>query len=450
MKTLLLLLLAAPFAGAADIPQWVRDAAAQKPPAYPPKVTMVVLLDDEQLTVEPDGRRTVRERGAIRFLQDRHNEASAYRTYDRKADRIRDFQAWLVTSDGSATAYGKNDIVDQVVDASNTYDDLRARRVDCTNAPRDSVFAWEIVKEEKSVFTQDEFAFQGASPVLVSRYTLTLPTGWEVKDVLVNHAPLKPAVSGSTYVWELRDLPWIEGESHRPRTSALAPRLLLSWIPGAGADPSLHTVRTWTELSTWFTPNADAAAAVTPEIQAKADELTRGKSTEAEKIGALGRFAQQVNYVSIETNISKASGYIPRPAAKTLTRNYGDCKDKATLMRALLGAIGIGSHLVSISATDRRYVREEWPSPQPVQPRHPGHPRFACHHAAGHHRQPHAGAAALLRPHQRTDAARRPAGERAGRLGAGGSRREGPTGPRAAAAGGQQPSGNFRYLHHDG
>ena len=34
-------------------PQWVRDAAAQSTKTYPPKVEVVILLQEEQLTVDP-------------------------------------------------------------------------------------------------------------------------------------------------------------------------------------------------------------------------------------------------------------------------------------------------------------------------------------------------------------------------------------------------------------
>jgi hypothetical protein len=46
-----------------------------------------------------------------------------------------------------------------------------------------------------------------------------------------------------------------------------------------------------------------------------------------------------------------------------LSRNYGDCKDKATLLRALLKAVGIDSYMVALYKGDREYVRKEWPSP---------------------------------------------------------------------------------------
>jgi hypothetical protein len=46
-----------------------------------------------------------------------------------------------------------------------------------------------------------------------------------------------------------------------------------------------------------------------------------------------------------------------------LARNYGDCKDKATLMRALLKAAGIDAYPLVIYSGDRTYVRQEWASP---------------------------------------------------------------------------------------
>jgi len=45
------------------------------------------------------------------------------------------------------------------------------------------------------------------------------------------------------------------------------------------------------------------------------------------------------------------------------SKNYGDCKDKANLMRALLKSLGIESHPVIIYSGDPNYVRQEWPSP---------------------------------------------------------------------------------------
>ncbi len=45
-------------------------------------------------------------------------------------------------------------------------------------------------------------------------------------------------------------------------------------------------------------------------------------------------------------------------------KNYGDCKDKANLMRALLKSLGVESYPVLIFSGDPNRVEPEWPSPQ--------------------------------------------------------------------------------------
>jgi hypothetical protein len=45
-------------------------------------------------------------------------------------------------------------------------------------------------------------------------------------------------------------------------------------------------------------------------------------------------------------------------------KSYGDCKDKANLMRAMLKVVGITAIPVSIYSGDPNYVRAAWPSPQ--------------------------------------------------------------------------------------
>ena len=92
-------------------------------------------------------------------------------------------------------------------------------------------------------------------------------------------------------------------------------------------------------------------------------QLTANTPAEIEKIKAIAAFTQQTNYVEVALNITRGGGYTPHRADETLTKNYGDCKDKATLMRALLKAVGIEAYLTAIRAFDRTYVRPEWASP---------------------------------------------------------------------------------------
>jgi hypothetical protein len=137
----------------------------------------------------------------------------------------------------------------------------------------------------------------------------------------------------------------------------------LTYYPPSGNRASFPSLNNWAAVSRWVSGLVDPAAEATDAIRAKARELAEKSSGELDKIRAIASFVQQTNYVEISLNITKGGGYTPRPAEETLAKNYGDCKDKVTLMRALLKAVGIESYLTTIFYGDRQFVHSEWPSP---------------------------------------------------------------------------------------
>ena len=59
-------------------------------------------------------------------------------------------------------------------------------------------------------------------------------------------------------------------------------------------------------------------------------------------------FAQrEIRYVGLELGIG---GYQPHPAPQIFAHRYGDCKDKATLVSAMLSEIGVESYYVVINS----------------------------------------------------------------------------------------------------
>ena len=364
MRMIALALFLASALMAEDVPDWVREVAAQQSPGYPSKVGTVTLLQDVTLTIGKDGRQTTHERGVEKILQRGAGIPGAYCFYDPRSGKVHEFKAWLVPASGKPTVFGKNAVLDQDLSNKYEYDEERVKVIEPGgNLAPGSVFAWEIVDEEKTVFTGDEHSFQGADPVLLSRYTLSLPAGWVASGTVFNHEPVQPQVIGTTYTWELRNLPWIEPEEHSPEFHSLAPRLGVNYYPEDTVRLGLMPVRKWRDVSVWQASLMDPAAAVTDAIRAKAIELTRGAVTELDKIRAIGAFVQKTSYVVVEINLARGGGYAPHSAGQVLERNYGDCKDKATLMRALLKAAGIDSYPVGIYQGDRQFVRPEWPSP---------------------------------------------------------------------------------------
>ncbi|HEX3880863.1 MAG TPA: DUF3857 domain-containing protein, partial [Bryobacteraceae bacterium] len=360
----LLLALSLPLAAGKDLPSWIQEAAHRPMPSYSSKVTQEVLFSEERLAVAPDGKRSMTERQAIRILQTSKHSLFAARTYNTKTGRIRDFRAWMLPTSGSVVEYDKKRIVDVALDQQGSYDEARAKVIECDpNSSPGTIFAYEVTEDEDTIFTTYHYAFQDADPTAVSRFVLTLPAAWEENGILFNHAPVAPQTSGNTYTWELRDLPWIEAQDYGPGMHDLAPRLGVTYFPASTPNHALTPLKDWTSVSSWFARFADPAAALTPPVSSKTSELTRAAANDMDRIRALAKFVQQTNYVSVQMNIEHGGGYTPRPATDVLQKNYGDCKDKATLLRALLKGAGIDSYAVSLYSGDRDYVKREWASP---------------------------------------------------------------------------------------
>ncbi len=114
------------------------------------------------------------------------------------------------------------------------------------------------------------------------------------------------------------------------------------------------TLKGWDEVARWYGSVQAEGARITPEIEQLAANLTQGKSTPQQKVDAIYQYvAQKVRYVALEFGLS---GYQAHPASHVLKNGYGDCKDKAQLIVALLGAVGLTAFpaLVRAGATRSR------------------------------------------------------------------------------------------------
>ncbi|HEY6443288.1 MAG TPA: DUF3857 domain-containing protein [Candidatus Acidoferrales bacterium] len=125
------------------------------------------------------------------------------------------------------------------------------------------------------------------------------------------------------------------------------------------ADGQLTTFQSWDSLGQWFHSMFAPRAVPTQEIQAKATELTRGATTESEKIHAIYAFVStRYRYIGIALGIGRMQ---PHPAADVLSNGYGDCKDKHTLLSSLLAAAGITAYPALINSQTK--IDPDIPSP---------------------------------------------------------------------------------------
>ena len=124
-------------------------------------------------------------------------------------------------------------------------------------------------------------------------------------------------------------------------------------------DVQFSSFQSWDEVGRWYWNLQKERIEPSPAVRAKAAELTKGLSDDAAKIQALYSFVStQYRYIGIAFGIGR---YQPHAADDVLSNNYGDCKDKHTLLAALLDATGITLHPALISA--ERKLDPDVPSP---------------------------------------------------------------------------------------
>jgi Domain of Unknown Function with PDB structure (DUF3857)/Transglutaminase-like superfamily len=348
-----------------EVPGWLKQAASTNPPAYDKKVNAVVLHDESRKTVDEEGRITTVTYHAVRILtREGRGEAVARAVYNTDSEKVKEIRAWLIRPGGEAKNYGKKETIDLALVENDVYNEARSRIISASDdADAGCVFGYEVTTEKRSDFSQFVWYFQSDIPVLLSRVTVALPNGWRAESVTFNNAKIEPAVSGTVYTWELRDLPFIESEPAGPELPNIAPRIAISIYPPSGKATALRTFANWKDVSLYTSELSDTQAGYNEVMAAKALELTADSKTEYERIKAIGRYAQNVNYISIQIGTGRGGGYRPHLASEVFSKNYGDCKDKANLMRALLRALKIEAYPVVIYSGDPNYVRQEWPSP---------------------------------------------------------------------------------------
>ena len=124
-------------------------------------------------------------------------------------------------------------------------------------------------------------------------------------------------------------------------------------------DVQITTFASWEEVGHWYAALEKDRRVPSQEVRAKAEALTKGLHSDLEKTEALYDFvAQNFRYVSLSLGLAR---YQPQAAADVLHNQYGDCKDKNTLLAALLEAEGLHSSSVLINSF--RKLDPDVPSP---------------------------------------------------------------------------------------
>lgn len=346
-------------------PSWMKQATAVSLPSYENEVSAVVLHNEQIVSLSNDGMQITTQNYAVKILtREGRRNAIARAFYLVSSGKVREIEGWLIRQDGTVKNYDRKSILDIISDPDDIYNEYRMKVIDgSSDADAGMIFGYTVVSEDRPLYYQERWLSQRDLPTIVSRYTLNLPSGWKASGVTFNSAPITPQINGTSYTWELRNLPFIKREPMGPSVLNIAPWVAITYSPENAAQSGSKVFTNWAEVSRWTSTLYEPQVIVDDAVAAKAQELTANAKTELEKIRAIASFVQNLQYISIDINVGAGNGYRPRPSNLVLSRGYGDCKDKANLMRALLKSLKIEAYPIAIFSGDPTFVREEWASP---------------------------------------------------------------------------------------
>ncbi len=192
-----------------------------------------------------------------------------------------------------------------------------------------------------------------------SVFEVDLPPGWQHAELWHNYKGIAAAQVGpNQFRWELDNIPGIDLSSvpMAPAGRALKGRMEL-YVASTPLPTS--TPKLWSRIGVWYTRLASPQSEGPADIASTSRSLTTANGDFMTRIRAVAGFMQQqIRYVGIEIGIG---GYIPHPAEEVFRNRYGDCKDKVTLMIAMLDAVGVRATWVMVD-TDRGVVDPKVPS----------------------------------------------------------------------------------------
>jgi tetratricopeptide (TPR) repeat protein len=238
---------------------------------------------------------------------------------------------------------------------SSVYSDQRTLR-----APLPAVSPGVVIETFVEVKTAPTLAGAGevnrrslqmSQPIHHIRLTLLAPKTLPLRYQLELLPSLRPQISevGDQNRWIFESGPMPAHEDEEPG--------LPSDVP---SYPSVvfSTGASWRALAEAYSHTVDERIAAT-NVRSLAEQITADSSAREEKIASIVAYLnREIRYTGIE--FDRAS-IIPHTPSETLDHRYGDCKDKAALLVALLRSLDIPAYVALLAIGDRLDVPQDQP-----------------------------------------------------------------------------------------
>ena len=188
-----------------------------------------------------------------------------------------------------------------------------------------------------------------------SKYTVITPESFPVRFYLSDPKG-KSGYVGTTkkegdYVvttYEQKDVPRLVQEDRMPGITEVAPIILAS------------SFASWQDVADWFIDLAKPQWRIDAAIKNAVRDLTQGIEDPLEKLKKIHSFVvKSTRYVALEFGIH---GHKPYPVSQVFERRFGDCKDKASLLKVMLEEAGIEANFVLVRTRRNGDIPMELPN----------------------------------------------------------------------------------------
>ena len=300
-------------------------------------------VEETEAVIRVQSEAGVREFGQLVF-----GYSSATEKLDVEYVRVRKADGQVVvTPEGTA-----QDFAPDVLKDAPMYTDYRQRHISVAALRPGDTLEYRTVTHMNVALAAGNFWYEHTFPkgvaVKEDRLEIDVPKAREIKLKTTKYAPeIEDKGERRIYTWVVKDI-----EPERGKRSEDAEET-------TGPDVQLTTFLEWKQVAAWYAKLQGERMVVDESVRKQAEELTKGAATPEEKARRLYNFvALNIRYVSISLG---AGRYQPHAAAEVLASGYGDCKDKHTLLAAMLKAVGIQSYPVLIDSA--RPLDSDEPSP---------------------------------------------------------------------------------------
>jgi len=254
------------------------------------------------------------------------------------------------------------DMSTEITRQAPLYSDLREKHVAVKGLTAGNVLEYQArwTCDKPLVPGQFWYAFNVPKDRVILEQNLEISVPAERK-IKLKSSEIKPDISEDrkyrTYRWKSSNLEVKNDVQQKEEQAKTAQEQARGRLPQP--DIMLSSFQSWEEVGRWYSKLQADRVDPSPEIRAKAAELTKDAPDEVAKINAIYNYVStEFHYVGVDFGIGR---YQPHKAAEIFENRYGDCKDKHTLLASMLQAIGVQAFPALINS--KQDIDPDVPSP---------------------------------------------------------------------------------------